>query len=137
MLHWLTSQSLFLARIEIYDWNSKEIYNIISTAGCSCRAIICTLALAVSALVFAEANGWRRYPGKLPVVGSCSAAMSAACHPPEWVDRGKLAVGNLQLCDVESTEGVGRLTFMAAEGPPEPENGKPHARGRDWIPRWS
>ena len=124
LLHWLTSQSLFLAHIEIYAWNTEDISYTISTAGYSCGAIIGTLALAIAALVFAEANGWRRYPGKIPVVGSCSAAMSAACHPPERVDKRKLAVGKLQLCSVDGTEGLGRLTFLAAEDLAEPENGK-------------
>ena len=131
LLHWLASQSLFLAHIEIYAWDTEDVLYTISTAGYSCGAIICTLALAVVALVFAAANGWRRYPGKIAVVGSCSAAMSAACHSPEEVDRRKLAVGNLQLCRVEGMEGVGRLTFFAAEDPPDLENGKPHARRKN------
>jgi len=25
--------------------------------------------------------GLRKYPGKIPLVGSCSAAIAAACHP--------------------------------------------------------
>ena len=131
MLHWLASQSLFLARIEIYRSYPENLQGTISTAGYSCGAIICTLALAVVALAFAEASGWRRYPGQAPVVGSCSAAMSAACHPPEGVDRRKLAVGKLQLCSVDGTEGVGRLAFLAVEDLAEPENGKQHAGKRN------
>ena len=136
LLHWLTSQSLFLARIETYDTHQEGSLSTISTAGYSCGALICTLVLAVLALVLAEANGWRRYPGKNVVVGSCSAAMSAACHPPEGVDRRKLAVGNLQLCGVEGAEGVDRLTFLATEDPAESENGKPPSGWREWISRW-
>lgn len=93
-LHWLLSQSLFIVQITVFDKDGKpyvynndddEIYStVFSNCGYSPIAIICaTLAagiLLLSAIIFC----WRRFPeGAPPVVGTCSAAISAACHPIE------------------------------------------------------
>jgi hypothetical protein len=93
-LHWLLSQSIFIVQITVFDKDGKPyLYNsdvdditqsVFSNCGYSPIAIICaTLAsgiLLLSAIIFC----WRRFPeGAPPVVGTCSAAISAACHPIE------------------------------------------------------
>jgi len=80
LLHWLTSQSLFLARIEISDPFGREVWKTISTVGYSCIAIICVLILGILALLAAAGMGYRRFAAEITTVGSCSAAISAACH---------------------------------------------------------
>jgi hypothetical protein len=82
-LHWLMSQSLFLALVTVYDDTGiMDPYSSISTVGYSCIAIFCALILGSVAVLGGLVNGFRRYDGGIPLVGSCSAAISAACHRP-------------------------------------------------------
>ena len=83
-LHWLVSQSIFLARVTSFDATGKENYgNAISSCGYSPIAIITTIILGALVILFGIATGFRKYESSMPLAGSCSAAISAACHPPE------------------------------------------------------
>ncbi|KAI9738738.1 MAG: hypothetical protein M1834_008243 [Cirrosporium novae-zelandiae] len=81
LLHWLVSQSIFLARISMYDdaGNVEDNYDIV-TCGYSCIAIICTIFVGSILVIAVVLNGCRKYRPGLPLVSSCSAAISAACH---------------------------------------------------------
>ena len=82
-LHWLVSQSLFLARVTAFGPDGVEdVAGSVSTIGYSCIAIITVIILGSVVVLLGIANGFRRYPGGMPLVGSCSAAISAACHRP-------------------------------------------------------
>jgi len=82
-LHWLMSQSLFLALVNVYDdTGTINTDSSISTVGYSCIAIFCALILGGAAVLGGLLNGFRRYDDGIPLVGSCSAAISAACHRP-------------------------------------------------------
>jgi len=75
------SQSLFLALVTIYDdTGTADPYLSISTVGYSCIAIFCALIVGTVAVLGGIANGFRHYDDGIPLVGSCSAAISAACH---------------------------------------------------------
>ncbi|PWW73703.1 hypothetical protein C7212DRAFT_359553 [Tuber magnatum] len=80
LLHWLTSQSIFLARVEISGPLGGETSSTINTVGYSCIAIIFVLTLGTLALVTAVGMGYRPFAAEITTVGSCSAAISAACH---------------------------------------------------------
>jgi len=80
LLHWLTSQSIFLARVEISDPLGKETTRTINTVGYSCIAIIFVLTLGIFALLTAAGMGYKPFAAEITTVGSCSAAISAACH---------------------------------------------------------
>ena len=76
ILYWLVSQSLFLARVASYDSIREEDKSEMkSTIGYSCIAIISVIIVALGIL-----NGFPRYRSGMPLVGSCSAAISVACH---------------------------------------------------------
>jgi hypothetical protein len=81
-LHWLVSQSIFLARIK---WNSRDgeedLGNSVSTCGYSCIAIIFVIIAGSVAVLGGIGMGFRRYPAGIPLASGCSAAISAACHP--------------------------------------------------------
>jgi hypothetical protein len=98
LLHWLVSQSIFIVSIQ-FDENYSPVsrvnmvqniaYNSASADGSveyltcaySPSAILCTIILGVLMLVFVVGIGQVRYKSpEMPVVGSCSAAISAACH---------------------------------------------------------
>lgn len=95
LLHWLISQSIFLVRANVYDAQNKRAfsYNIMAL-GYSPLAIVIAVCVAVllpAALCF---MGFRRFKSGMPVAGSCSLAISAACHP--WDKKRDGADGELQ-----------------------------------------
>ena len=81
-LHWLVSQSLFLVNMTGYGTKGQNLTLTISTIGYSCIAIITVIFLGGVILLLEVLNGFRRHRG-MPLAGSCSAAISAACHRPE------------------------------------------------------
>lgn len=115
ILHWLVSQSLFLVRIivERRDYEEQELDDLISTCGYSPIAIITIIPLGALLLLVVIAIGFREYRKGMPLAGSCSAAISAACHRPEEdVDAAVLPV----LWGVVSTEGpIGHCCFTSFE----------------------
>lgn len=84
ILHWFVSQSIFLARVNVIDSNGFEVPNMqISTCGYSPMALIFAIILGSVVLLLGIFNGFRKSRVAMPLAGSCSAAISAACHPPE------------------------------------------------------
>jgi len=71
---------MFLARIEVSDPLGKPTATMVNAVGYSCIAIIFVLTLGVLALVAAAGMGYRPFAAEITAVGSCSAAISAACH---------------------------------------------------------
>lgn len=93
-LHWLVSQSLFLARVTAFTVDGAEdVDGSISTIGYSCIAIITVILLGTIVVLLGIGFGFRRYKPGMVLVGSCSAAISAACHrPDEDIDARKKGV---------------------------------------------
>ena len=83
-LHWLVSQSIFLARVDFYKDGvlEQDYYESVSTMGYSCIAIITVIALGGIVVIIGILHGFRRYKLGIPLAASCSAAISAACHRP-------------------------------------------------------
>lgn len=83
-LHWLASQSLFLARVSVLlEDGTQDSASLISTVGYSCIAILTAIILGIIVVLLRILVRFRRYKPEIPLVGSCSAAISAACHPPK------------------------------------------------------
>lgn len=81
ILHWLVSQSIFLARVAVIDSRGNEVVSdSISTCGYSCIAIISVVILGSIMVISGVLTGSRRYREGMPLIGSCSAVISAACH---------------------------------------------------------
>jgi hypothetical protein len=93
--HWLVSQSIFLINIRIYQPNTEiltkpaahfpGVSNTGMTTACgySPFAIACALGVALVLFIALVVLSSRKLKPGIPVVGSCSLAISAACHPPE------------------------------------------------------
>ena len=84
ILHWLVSQSLFLARVAVY--NSEDAVDIpvsTSTCGYSLIAIFFVFIVIIVVIWFVAVTAFRISKTGMPLMGSCSAAISAACHPPD------------------------------------------------------
>ena len=116
LLHWLTSQSIFLARVEISDPFGRESLATISTVGYSCIAILSLLMLSILALLAAAGMGYKRFSAEITTVGSCSAAISAACHPL-GADSEEIVGKKVRWGDVGPVPnlGVRHLTFSSEE----------------------
>lgn len=83
VLHWAISQSLFYVRIVPLDVHSRPVEGqTVSGLGYSPIAIFVSLLVGVvlvSPLLIMAVS--RRFKSLMPLAGSCSAAISAACHP--------------------------------------------------------
>lgn len=116
LLHWLVSQSLFLARVTAFKADGTEdAVGSISTIGYSCIAIITVILLGAVVVLLGIANGARTYREGMPLVGSCSAAISAACHAPKGEEGGSFK--GVMWGSVKSVEGdrVGHCCFSSGE----------------------
>ena len=80
LMHWFISQSFYLLSVDFSGSSHSEIRSF-DTCGYSAIAIIFGLGLAGLMLIVIFVNGFRRLTFEIPRVGSCSTAISAACHP--------------------------------------------------------
>ncbi|KAL4861550.1 hypothetical protein BDV12DRAFT_64372 [Aspergillus spectabilis] len=126
LLHWLMSQSIFLVRILSYTgWQERDTSYDTMTVGYSppaIMAVICVGALVPAALIWI---GQRRFKSGMPVAGSCSLAIAAACHPSGKTDGEKLEIEyDLLKWGAESYQAgeIGHCTFSNGKVHP-PEGG--------------
>lgn len=116
LLHWLVSQSLFLANVTSYDADGQEKPTFsLPAIGYSCIAIITIILVGAVLILLGLLNGFRWHQG-MPLAGSCSAAISAACHRPEEdIDA---ATKPVMWGVVSSENGVGHCCFTSFEVSP-------------------
>jgi hypothetical protein len=95
LLHWVLSQSIFIVAIELI-WQNERISWGLITCGYSPMAILTNLLISLTIPLSVYVIGRRRLPGLMPVVGSCSLAIAAACHHPDGGEHPEAALGNLQ-----------------------------------------
>jgi hypothetical protein len=81
LLHWLISQSIFLVRIVGYRDGEREPSGDTMTVGYSPPAIVIGVCVGVLLPAGLLLTGRRRFRSGMPVAGSCSLAIAAACHP--------------------------------------------------------
>lgn len=77
LMHWLLSQSLFLVAVE--QSGTWKLF----ACGYSPIAIIFVVITAALMAIAVLYTALRRLPTAMPVVGSCSLAIAAACHHPD------------------------------------------------------
>ena len=126
LLSWLTSQSIFLARIETSDPLGKPTETMVNAVGYSCIAIIFVLTLGILALIAVAGMGYKPFAAEITAVGSCSAAISAACHARgadwegivgkkvRWGDVGIVPKSGVRHLALSSQEGVRKPIFGEA-----------------------
>jgi len=133
LLHWLVSQSIFLAVVAVYD-QAGDLRNATQIASCgfSPLPMICVLVIGVLLVLGTYLVGRGKYDPSMPLAGSCSAAISAACHRPEWDS--DAAVNPVQWGAVPgfgADLGVGHCCFTSGDVEPVQE-GREYA-GRSTI----
>lgn len=123
MLHWLVSQSLFLARVNVVGEDGQlDSTASISTCGYSNIAIIFVIALGSVTVLVGLAMGTRRYKAGMPLAGMCSAAISSGCHPPEGdTDAAFKGVMWGVVDNARGKQGVGHCSFTSFEVEPPVE----------------
>ena len=117
-LHWLVSQSIFLARINVLDSTGTDVPNVsISACGYSPIAIIFVIVFGFLVVLLGVTNGFRKTKGGMPLAGSCSAAISAACHAPEADASSKRLMWGVVVDDNanSSSRSVGHCSFTSLE----------------------
>jgi len=111
VLHWLISQSIFLVRVTVSQDSSYKA----SQLGFSCAPMLTVIVLGSLMLLTAPGFGFRKNTSCVPVAGSCSAVLSAACHPPKHdVDAAYLPVRWGAVSNA-SNEEVGHCCFTSGE----------------------
>lgn len=94
LLHWLISQSLFLAVVAEYRWDG-ELRDPVSIATCG-FSLIPMLIVVVAGLLLCIGTvllgTFRKLKGEgfMPMAGSCSLAIAAACHTPAGEEKAHL-----------------------------------------------
>ncbi|RYN29959.1 hypothetical protein AA0113_g682 [Alternaria arborescens] len=119
-LHWLVSQSIFLVAIDFYDtfgnpgsaWSCGLGYK---TLGYSPPAMASVIVLAGIMVISIIAFGYIPYKRGMPLAGTCSMAISAACHPAVRVEDGNSIAEQKLKWGVVSTgvDGLGHCAFSA------------------------
>ena len=117
LLHWFVSQAMFFVRVLIYhEDGSVDLANGVSRVGFSPIGIILGFTLASLLVVALVAIGFLyRYSGgqrAVPLMSTCSAAISAACHAPED-DKDAYRLP-LRWGVVNSDDGIGHCSYTTA-----------------------
>jgi hypothetical protein len=82
-LHWLASQAIFFARVDVLDhWLEVTKYSI-SQVGYSVLGMILVIAIASVAWFLTFWVSIRKLDNRMPLAATCSGALSAACHPKD------------------------------------------------------
>ncbi|KAL4748930.1 hypothetical protein BDW72DRAFT_195371 [Aspergillus terricola var. indicus] len=82
LLHWFMSQSLYLVRIIAYtSIQTRNAAYDTMTLGYSPLAIVIGLCVGMLLPAGLVLLGCQRFKSGMPVAGSCSMAIAAACHP--------------------------------------------------------
>lgn len=107
-LHWLTSQALFLVRIDGIDSHGDVDPNDqLTRLGYNCRAIVALICVLLVVAVVTFCISWfRKFEIGLGEVGN-SLIISAACHPPpSWNENADMGTKEISWGDV-TIEGEG------------------------------
>jgi hypothetical protein len=118
-LHWLVSQSIFVVAFDTYDkYGQLRIENrkgaMTKTCGYSPIAMLTAVVLGVFMVVAVVGFGYIPHKRGMPLAGSCSLAISAACHPEQQPDTEDTVLSKRKLqWGVVSTnsDGIGHCAF--------------------------
>ena len=94
LLHWVLSQSIFIVSIETISYESIA-WGLIS-CGYSSMANLTIMLVGIIIPVSVYTIGRRRLPGLMPIAGSCSLAIAAACHHPDGEGHPDAALNTLR-----------------------------------------
>jgi hypothetical protein len=125
-LHWLVSQSIFVVAYDLYNdlgevykvTTEVEVYVMNRTIGYSPSAMVAVAVLGGVMVAAVVGFGFISYERGMPLAGSCSLAISAACHPEQGAEAADYLMSEQKLqWGVVSTgiDGIGHCAFSSAE----------------------
>ncbi|KIK55854.1 hypothetical protein GYMLUDRAFT_174998, partial [Collybiopsis luxurians FD-317 M1] len=121
LLHWLVSQSIFLVKVNWFEDVEDNTFTVVeSLTSCGYSPAGMFLASIVAATLILSALGvgyFMHLDGNMPLVGSCSTAISAACHPPvDGADSLKpMKWGVVLDMDSDRKQGAAHISFSSGE----------------------
>lgn len=80
VLHFLISQSIFLARVQYYNPDGTKSVNFISTTAYSPLGLLVVVCVGGTLILALVAHSFRKIDNRIPVHGNSSAVISALCH---------------------------------------------------------
>lgn len=116
-LHWLVSQSIFVVSIDEYD-RYGDYDGSSSSCGYSPIAMLMVVLLGIFMVATVVGFGYIPYKSGMPLAGSCSLAISAACHPEKDTEDDSVSLSEQKLqWGVVSTsnDGIGHCAFTSKE----------------------
>lgn len=126
LLHWLVSQSVFLVTAAAFQSSGARDYAADSyRIGFSSMGIILSLILGVILIAALLGLGCRKITFRIPMVGTSSAAISAASHRPIEDDDAHLLPVKWGV--VDKTGGIGHCCLTTACNVTEPIQGQEYA----------
>jgi hypothetical protein len=83
LLHWLLAESFFLIHGEVFDiYGNPDPSDSIDVIGYSLVGLLMLfIVFTIVNFITFMLGFFKRFPAAMPVVGTCSAGISAACHP--------------------------------------------------------
>lgn len=115
-LYWLISQCFFY--VHSTQWNDGQFSKSpdndnppFSQLGFEWLPTLVAAIIGAVMLLVLIGLSFKKYKSAMPVVGSCSAAISAACHPPEDEDLDQAALGLLMWGETLGRAGLGNGEF--------------------------
>ena len=114
VLHWLVSQSIFVVRVNSYDpYGQLEEDGGISGNGYSAYAMVIVIIFGSIMALVLILNGFRKLVSGIPLAGSCSLAISAACHRPHGDHDASLLPLRWGAVSHETASGPGHCCFTS------------------------
>ncbi|RDW78687.1 uncharacterized protein DSM5745_05539 [Aspergillus mulundensis] len=124
-LHWTLSQSLFYVQIVRYKWDQTAYWPGDFPDGqlaLSPLAILVSILLGTLMVSLLLGLAFRRFRSMAPLAGSCSLAISAACHPGADEDAATAASREVKWGEtavlpegMDAVDGVGHCSFTSKE----------------------
>lgn len=111
-LHWLLSQTMFLVRIDTRGANGVRPGESISACGFSRTAFVAFTCVGSALCVVTWAVSLIPMRENIPLAASCSAMISAACHPPGEDQNAHLKKVQWGVT-TEKYGGIGHCTFTS------------------------
>lgn len=81
LLQWLASQTIFFARLDLLSHWLKITEFSISQVGYSVLGMICFFVVSLVVFLWGAVLSCKNIDNRMPLAATCSAALSAACHP--------------------------------------------------------
>lgn len=112
--HFILSQAFFLVAVNVYGNDGQlDKDQTILTVGFSVIALVILVILLCIGAIFTFALGYIRFKSGIPLAGSCSTAISAACHVADFESGRETAEQHVQWGVVSSQNRRGHLAFSS------------------------